>query len=189
MLKKSFLLLTLVISFSAFGFGLNDGASCAKSIYAKGMLRNYDMLGQSWGATTGKGGFKAPFMTSTESTTSQFDPGVTTGRVMSSSGFTSSFGECSGLKVLLVNKEMRDDYIDIHLVEVKKQIAQGHGHHLVPIAFGSGCDNFMLETWTKALRTNMETLYDVKSGKEFGSKLDELISKDDSLSNICNLEA
>jgi hypothetical protein len=162
-----------------------DAYSCAKKVYENGWLRKYDYKGQTWGAGTKKSGVTSSTIhLSTENVTSSVDPGVTTGQYMSSTEYSSSWGECSMVDMEIA-RQFRDDYIDQNLHEIKKQIAIGDGYHLESLATLSGCKGENGATWKRTLQSHTGELYDVESGREFSDKLDTIIQHQQELNAVC----
>ena len=164
-----------------------DYYGCYKMIYKDGWFKTYEHKGNTWGANTQKHGVLSSVAGSTtEGSTASLDPGVTTGQSSSSVQFSSSWGECSGVDIL-ITKEMRNDYIEQNIVEIKKQIALGKGHHLASLAQVSGCKGTLSARWTSQLRFHMSDFYDANTGKAFGQMLDEVIQQDQILRMNCKV--
>lgn len=166
---------------------LADSYSCAKMVFKDGWLKQYEYKGNTWGANTKKhGAVSSTVGSSAESVTSSVDPGVMTGNIMSTMQFSSSWGECSMVDYY-ITKEFREQYIEQNMNEVKKQIAKGDGHHIRSLAFLSGCTNLEYDHWVQQLRANMTHFYDAKKAKDFGTHLDNMIQKNNSLSKNCQI--
>ncbi len=173
------LLFTLLFS----NVAMADYYSCAKMVYKDGWLRKYDMLGEKWGVTTKKHGIvSSTVYTAAEKLTSSLDPGVMTGSFMSTGQYTSSWGECSMLDYN-ITKQMREEYLEQNLGEIKKQVAMGKGDHVDSLAFVSGCHNLDQAEWSRQLQSNTAEFYDAVNGKVFAEQLDTVISK--SFKNNC----
>jgi hypothetical protein len=163
--RQSILVLVSILFLTSFARA--DYYSCAKMIYKDGWLKTYEYKGNTWGANTKKHGA----LTSTggatiENTTSSVDPGVTTGEFMSSSQYSSSWGECSAVDQL-ISRKMREDYIEQNMGEVKKQIAIGDGYHIDSLAFMAGCQGIDRAGWSQTLQNKTAEFYDLKAGKTF----------------------
>lgn len=163
-----------------FAFSHNASAdyySCAKMVYKDGWLRKYDTLGEKWGATTKKHGIVSSSVHSAiEKITSSLDPGVMTGSLMSTGQYISSWGECSMLDYH-ITKQMREEYLEQNLGEIKKQVAIGKGDHVDSLAFVSGCRDLDQAEWSRQLQSNTANFYDAANGKVFAEQLDSVISK------------
>lgn len=160
---------------------------CHENIYKDGWFRKYEVSGKTWGANIKKHGIISSTWSSTiEKTTASSDPGVTTGNVMSSVQFSSSWGDCSALE-MLITKQIRQEYIDQNMTEIKKQVAMGEGHHLDSLAFISGCTGLSAGSWSKALQANTETLYDIQSAPDFAQYLNLVVMADPQLQNSCSI--
>ena len=168
------------------GVAWADYYGCAKMIYADGWLKKYDYKGQTWGANTKKSGaFTSTTHVSTENTTSSVDPGVTSGHVVSTSQYTSSWGECAAVDIE-ISMQFRDDYIKQNLHEIKKQVALGQGYHVEGLAVLSGCKGPGGEVWGRALQSHTGELYDAVDAQAFRSHLDAIISATPDLNSMCH---
>lgn len=164
-----------------------DQYSCAKMVYKDGWLTKYEHLGNTWGANTKKHGVVSSSVgSSVEKTTSSVDPGVITGQFMSSVQYTSSWGECSILEMNITQK-MREDYIEQNMPEIKRQIAIGYGYHVDALAFVSGCRQLERAEWSRDLQKNTASLYDIKDGRHFSKKLDNIIKANASFKVNCHI--
>ena len=179
----------LCFALALFGFSSQSRAdyySCYKKIYEAGWLKKYEYKGNSWSANTKKSGpLSSTAGVSTENTTSSVDPGVSTGDLMSSAQYTSSWGECAAVD-MLISKNMRDGYIEQNLLEIKQQVAQGQGYHLASLAVLSGCTGATNQaTFSRQLQSHMGDLYDTKNGAAFREKLDVIILENADLKTAC----
>ena len=185
MLKKISLLCAGLALFGFSSVGHADYYSCAKKVYADGWLKKYEYKGTTWHAATQKSG---PLSSTTgilvEDTTSSVDPGVSTGVVMSSSQYSSSWGECSMIDQM-ISKNMRDGYIEQNLPEIKQQVAMGQGYHLASLAVLSGCTGAQQATLGKELQSHVDELYDSKNGPAFREKMDAIILNNSDLKSAC----
>ncbi len=162
-----------------------DAYSCAKMIYKDGWLVKYEHLGNTWGANTKKhGAVSSSVGSSVEKTTSSVDPGVSTGNIMSSVQYFSSWGECSMLEYH-ITKQLREQYIEQNLGEIKRQVAMGQGYHVDALAMISGCQNLGANEWARALQSNTEELYDLNSGVAFADHLNTIVMSQNSLRGNC----
>ena len=183
-----------IVSFAVFSLflaqantALADQYSCAKMVYKDGWLKTYEYKGNTWGANTKKhGAVSSTVGSSTEQTTASFDPGVTTGGYMSSSQYSSSWGECSMLEYH-ITKQMREEYIDQNLQEIKKQVALGEGNHVDALAYLSGCKGIEKAQWKRELQGSMERLYDAKTGASFAGQVSGMIQQNADFSKQCQL--
>jgi hypothetical protein len=181
-----YLLCICVLMFSA-QFASADTYSCAKMIFKDGWLRNYEYLGNTWGANTKKSGLVSSSIgSSIEKTTSSVDPGVTTGDSVSTTQYTSSWGECSMLEYN-ITWQMRDQYIEQNMDGIKKEIAIGEGQHVDSLAFLSGCKGIDHEVWTRSLQKNTAGFYDSTSSKDFSEKLGTVIKGNQQLQSNCTI--
>lgn len=179
--------LIILATILGYQFANADAYSCAKMIYKDGWLKKYDILGNTWGANTKKhGAVTSTIGSSIEKTTSSVDPGVSTGNFMSSMQYTSSWGECSMVN-MQITQQMREDYIDQNMPELRKQIAMGQGLHVDNLAFVSGCKNIDRETWSRGLQQRTQEFYDAADAKSFTYHLDAMISADTGLKTNCSL--
>lgn len=162
-----------------------DSYSCAKMVYKDGWLRKYEYLGNTWGANTKKSGILSSTAGSTvEKITSSVDPGVTTGNGMSSIQYVSSWGECAMVE-MMITKQIREEYIDQNMSEIKRQVAMGQGYHVDALAMISGCDLQNASEWSRALQRNTGELYDLNSGAAFASQLNAIVLSNSSLRTTC----
>lgn len=162
-----------------------DVYGCAKQVVADGWLKKYEYLGNTWGANTKKSGSSGSASGSTtENTTASVDPGVSTGKMQSSTQYSSSWGECSILE-MNITQQMRENYIDQNVVELRKQIAQGSGHHLMSLAFLSGCNQLDSSLWSKTLQDQTSQFYEAQTGAQWSEILNKSISSEPELSSRC----
>ena len=175
----------------AMGLSINfevhaDAYTCAKKVVADGWLKKYEYLGNTWGANTKKSGsFGSSSGSTTENSTASFDPGVTTGKYQSTTQYSSSWGECSMLE-MYITRQMREDYIEQNHAEIKKQIAQGDGHHLESLAFLSGCSQVQSERWKGTLRAKAVELIEAELASDWSDVLDQSIESDPELKSACS---
>jgi hypothetical protein len=186
-MMRNILALCVLLGVAFAQVALADYYSCPKKVYSEGWLRKYDYKGETWAADTHKGGaFVSTSHVSTESTTSSVDPGVSTGEMISSSQYTSSWGECAMIdQVIAMN--MREDYIDQNLGEIKKEIAQGTGYHIDSLANLSGCSDAAAVTWAEALQAHTGEFYDSADGHAFVKVLNNVIHGNSALSSACQM--
>lgn len=162
-----------------------DAYTCAKMIYKDGWLRKYELLGNTWGANTQKhGAVSSTTGSSIEKTTSSMDPGVFTGQMLSTVQYSSSWGECSMLD-MYITKQMREEFIEQNLGEIKREVAMGQGHFVDSLAFVSGCKNLDQAQWSQELQQRTADFYDTASGKEFAGVLDQVIEAQPDLKSNC----
>ena len=162
-----------------------DSYSCAKMVVKDGWLKKYEYKGNTWGANTKKHGLVSSTAgSSTETTTGSVDPGVTTGQVMSTAQYTSSWGECS-LVDTMITRRMRKDYIDQNLNDIKKHVALGVGHHVDSLALLSGCSGIEKRAWSQQLQGSMADFYDANSASEFVQELDKVIESNNVFATSC----
>ena len=86
-----------------------------------------------------------------------------------------------------ITQQFREDYIDQNLHDIKKQIAQGQGHHVDSLAFISGCKGIDRAQWSSSLQSQTAELYSVKSGKAFSQQLDSMIQSKTGLNSKCKM--
>lgn len=164
-----------------------DMYSCAKMVYKDGWLRKYEYLGNTWGANTKKNGVTTSLGgSSIEKTTSSLDPGVTTGNVMSSAQYSSSWGECSMMNYH-ITRNTREKYIEQNMGDIIKQVAMGDGHHVDTLAFVSGCREIDRDVWRRSLQSRTAELYDAKTGAAFSEQLQVVIDREPSLKTNCQM--
>ncbi len=165
---------------------LANAYSCAKMIYKDGWLKSYEYLGNTFGANTKKhGAVSSTTGALTENLTSTVDPGVYTGKAMSSVQYSSSWGDCS-LVEYHITKRVREDYIEQNMQEIKKQIALGAGYHVDSLAVLSGCRQGERVNWSTKLQSRTADFYDSQNGPSFTEKLDALIASDELLKLECH---
>lgn len=182
-----YILLTLMVLVGAPQLANADVYSCAKMVYKDGWFKKYEYLGNTWGANTKKhGALSSVAGSSVEQTTSSLDPGVTTGNSVSTMQYLSSWGECSMLE-LHITRQMREEYIDQNMPEIKKQVAIGAGHHVDSLAFVSGCLGIDRETWTKGLQQKTAAFYDARTGKAFADEIDAFVASHSELKAKCRV--
>lgn len=178
-------LVLALIPHTSFG----NAESCGKKIYSGGWLKKYEFKGNTLGANTKKSGLLGSSTGAfTENTTSSVDPGVTTGQFISSAQYSSSWGECAAVD-LIITKSMRDGYIKQNLPEIKKQVAMGKGYLVDSLATLSGCKNIDHKNWSRKLQSHTSELYDSQSGDAFRDILDGIIVQDPELKTNCHLSA
>lgn len=170
-MKRSFafLILATLVTPSAFA----NVYSCAKMVYKDGWLTKYQYLGETIGANTKKHGL--PMSTTgamIEQTTSSVDPGVTSGRAISTSQYSSSWGECAAIE-MIITREFREKYIDQNMPEIRRQAAIGRGYHVDALATLSGCDGSQRE-FAQRLQARTADLYPLASGSAWAPTLDLL---------------
>lgn len=186
---KQFFKLAIVISSLVLGTlqAQADYYSCHKKIYETGWLKKYEYKGQTWGANTKKSGLLSSSVGVTvENMTSSVDPGVTTGELMSSVQYSSSWGECAAVD-MEISKLFRDQYIEQNLVEIKKQVAVGGGYHIDSLAVISGCKGVNSAIFAGALQKSTEALYDAPNANAFRAELDRVIHRDRKLDTSCTI--
>lgn len=164
-----------------------DMYKCAQMVYKDGWFRKYETLGNTWGANTKKHGVVSSLAgSSVEKTTSSVDPGVTTGNNVSTTQYSSSWGECSMLDYH-ITRQMRDDYIDQNMGEIKRQIALGEGYHVDSLAYISGCKGIERANWSQTLQKGTGQFYDIQNGPAFSRQIDTLINGSQDLKSNCHI--
>lgn len=88
---------------------------------------------------------------------------------------------------MYTTENFRKEYIDQNMIEIKKQIALGEGHHVDSLAFLSGCVNIDRQNWVGNLKSNMPELYDAQSSDAFVGQLKGIIESDSELNAHCKL--
>lgn len=159
---------------------------CAKKVYEGGWLRRYEYKGETWGANTRKSGaISSTTHVSVENITSSLDPGVMTGRLVSMSQYSSSWGACAATGIE-ISQMFRQEYIEQNLHEIKKQVASGSGYHLDSLAVLSNCQGNVSTEWNQSLQSHIEMLYDANDGKSFSEVLDQVIENNPTLATLCH---
>lgn len=182
-LGRYFLLIaaTLLVSNVCFG----NVYKCAKMVYSQGWLTKYDVKGNTWGANTKKHGTTGSTVGySSETSTASIDPGVTTGHSLSSAQYSSSWGDCNILEMEIAS-EVRKQYIAQNMMEIKKQVAMGSGHHLDSLAYLSGCQGISAEIWRQNLQRETVSIYDSASAEQIVEVLKAITKRDHHLVERC----
>lgn len=162
-----------------------DMYKCAQMVYKDGMFKKYEYKGNTWGANTKKHGvFSSTGGSTTETTTASVDPGVSSKNLLSTTQYSSSWGECAAIDYH-ITQEFRGNYIKQNIAEIKKQISVGDGYHLASLAFLSGCKKIDRASWITTLQGNFESLYDATNELQFDSQLQRLIESDSVLASLC----
>lgn len=165
---------------------------CSK-VLNYGFLRKYEYIGIGEGnmnATTQgikkDGSFQTSTQSYSEQTTSSVDPGASTRRFLSTSQFSSSFGDCSLMAQREIREE-RDHYIAINLDELKKEMALGRGLHLETLASYSLCDVDANQELATQLQKNFRSMVD-GDAKEVSNRISDIIRNHVVLQKACDLD-
>lgn len=185
-MKSGNRIICALVIFFLNGVAYADMYKCAQMVYKDGMFKKYEYKGNTWGANTKKNGvFSSTTGSTTETTTASVDPGVSTKQLLSTTQYSSSWGECSAIDYH-ITQEFRSNYIKQNIVEIKKQISVGEGYHLASLAFLSGCKQIDRTGWISTLQKNFEGLYDANTELQFDRQLQSLINSDSTLASQCN---
>lgn len=184
-MKSCGMIVCAMLLFFVNGVAHADLYKCAQMVYKDGMLKKYEYKGNTWGANTKKHGvFSSTTGSTTETTTASVDPGVSTKQLLSTTQFSSSWGECAAIDYE-ITQEFRSNYIKQNIAEIKKQISVGDGYHLASLAFLSGCKQVDRTGWIDTLQKNFEPLYDANNETQFDHQLQMMIHSDTTLASQC----
>jgi len=182
---KIFILLTLM---SAQSWAINS--SGCSNLLNNGWFKKYKWAGvgesntKAITAETKSSNFiSAISKVTTENTTATVDPKYSSNVSTSQTQGTSSWGQCS-LFALQERQEQRDLYVAQNLDQIKKDIANGNGHHLETLSWFSMCDESVNTQFNTELQKNIATLL-VDNSKDFNAGIDKVIKSNQSLSEKC----
>jgi hypothetical protein len=157
----------------------------------KGSFKEYKYLGGGEGqssatsqGTRHDGSTKASSQSSSEQSTGSFDPKVTTNNTVSSTQYSSSFGDCDSFALNTIRQE-RDNYIALNTDELKKEIAVGHGQFLSMLDDYTLCTDQALPELNEQLRQNFNGLID-QSSATMSKKIMSIIGSDSKLRETCD---
>jgi hypothetical protein len=179
--KLSFFFLFASMSSSAYSL---DPKKCFKTQYGPGFLMSYEFPGYSSAEylTKKHGFFGGTTVNSAQSTVALVDPGVTTGRFLSSTEFTSTEGGCSYFSSLEVE---RIEYLARNQSEVKEAMAFGKGEHLRSLFYYSLCRPGAYSDFTTELQKNYDQFELLQNEKDMNRLLNLLIRDNKVLNQAC----
>ncbi len=155
----------LLFMSSSLAFSYND-KKCF-GMYTKNALRKYDYkyLGPTSvtsDTTTKEGSTKVTTQNSTQGSTMAVDPTVFGKRFISSTQYSSSFGECAMFGFHDMEKE-RQYYIAVNTADIKRDIAFGKGTHIDALSKLSGCTAGSAGLLGSALKSKFSQIQDLEN--------------------------
>lgn len=166
---------------------LAHATKCGQVVYNKhGMLRKYEVLPLNLTEAVKKHGVSSTSGATTEGSTASTDPGVSTGASDSQTQSTSTKGDCKWGGLFGFNDQQDfKNYVQQNMNEIKNQISAAQGGHIEVLAAFSSCKQ--AATLGRALQKNMDLFVDLstKDSAVFVERIQNMISKDVSLSNQC----
>jgi hypothetical protein len=189
---KKIVLLGAVFLLSSQAYAFN-ARKCAQKVWLKmGWWRTYDVKYTSiefisLRTSTQEGTTKTTSRGSTQDTTMLTDPGITTGTLISTSQFSSSYGECA-LWAANLKWLKREKYIAENYNKLKLDSARGAGEYADSLLYLSGCSANVKSDFNKLLKNNFNVLFkDQKEAWSTSSKIDNLVKKNALLARSCRL--
>lgn len=182
---KIITLITL-LSFPAFAI---DSAKCSRMLN-DGLYKTYKWggMGESnakaiTAETKSSGPTTATSKISTEGTTALSDPVYYTNVSRSQTQSSSSWGDCS-LFALRERKYQRELYVRQNFDQIKKDIANGDGHHMNTLSWFSLCDDDSQNHFNETLQEKFEQLGSA-SDTSLSSQIDSIIENSKALTGKC----
>ena len=187
-LRLGLVLFSLILSAPAFAYHDTD---CAAKVWMDmGLFRKYDIKYSTMDFITLRTSSEENFLkvstkSYTQESTMSLDPGVsTTGRSVSSTQYSSSFGPCA----MWANNEhwmQRETYVAENLGSIRTDVAKGKGEYIESIAYMSGCPASSKESFARLLHEHYDKLFSNSEGWRFSSEVDQLLSTDSGLRDVC----
>lgn len=184
-MRRALIFLALLVGAEAFAL---DPKKCFKVTHGDGLLTNYEFPGylsteylhKKYGSTY------APVVSTQQASSAMIDPSVTSGRITSSSQFTSTTGGCSYYSQL---KKQREDYYVNNQEFILQAVAMGRGEHLKSMYYYSNCSGNGYNTFRAKLQKLYPALTEGLSVKASLQEIDAMISRSLDLQNSCALSS
>ena len=166
---------------------------CAEKVWAKrGILRKYQPKYMASGVVSTHTSAKENFSVVskeflTQSSTAYMDPGISTGKTISTPQFLSSFGDCS---LFAENGDWlrREYYVAENFINLRNDIAKEDGEYLDSFMFLTGCPANVKDHFSKFMHQNYLNLFSKsKEYWEFSSDVDQLIQTQALLATTCKV--
>jgi hypothetical protein len=168
-----------------------DSRKCS-AMLNNGLWKNYKYGGMGeayWNTCTQgtkrEGSSRVTSDGSTETTTMMTDTKYTSNVWSSQTQSTSSFGECSAFAKAEQLKKDREMYIAQNEYEVRIDIARGSGEHLKVITFYSACAQEAYSELSTKLKKSVSEMDSMPDSKTICTKIDKIISDNQSLKDKC----
>ena len=153
-MKITIILALFVIAGKSYGY---DPKKCFKVITQYSIFFDYDFPGHLSGEYLTKkyGSTGATTEGSWQNSSSLIDPSVTTGRLVSSAQFSSSFGGCDYFGQL---QRERVEYLARYQGSILEQVAIGRGAHLQALYLYNSCLDGGMTAFRQLLQQNYQSL-------------------------------